>query len=194
MFWTVVLPFEITFWLFLALLVAAFVYAMRSKQTTWKVVCVAMGLALIGFIPSCIGIGLVLDNFRFGHFHHVAFDDVNDFRIERYLPTESQNIDLFKNHSGNGYRAKYEIAHADLQDYVDGMWERWGQHSAISRSDLDRPRTKYSELALPEFSDLQWSLSGEVEIYHSPVEGDGGGATYYHDVETGITLQRAGYW
>ena len=194
MFWPAVLPFEITSWLSLAFLVLAVIYAMRSKRTTWKVICVATGLALIGFIPSCIGVGLVLDNFRFGHFHHETFADVDDFRIERYLPTESHNIDLFKNHSGNGYRAKYEISHADLQAYIDAMWERWGEQSAISRSDLDRPNTKYSELVLPEFAELEWSLNGEVEVFHSPVEGDGGGATYYHNANTGLTLQRAGYW
>ena len=194
MFWPAVLPFEITSWLSLAFLVLAVIYAMRSKRTTWKVICIATGLALIGFIPSCIGVGLVLDNFRFGHFHHETFGDVDDFRIERYLPTESNNIDLFKNHGGNGYRAKYEISHADLQAYIDAMWERWGEHSAISRSDLDRPNTKYSELVLPEFAELEWSLNGEVEVFHSPVEDDGGGATYYHNANTGLTLQRAGYW
>jgi len=194
MFWPAILPFKITFWLFFAFLVSTFVYAIRSNRRTWKVVCSAIGVALISFIPSCIGVGLVLDNFRFGPFHHATFGDVNDFRIERYLPTESLNIDLFKNHNGNGYRAKYEITHSQLQNYVDDMWERWGEYSAISRSDLTEPKTKYSELALSEFTELEWSLEGEVEVYHSPVEGDGGGATYYHDPKTGVTLQRAGYW
>jgi hypothetical protein len=194
MFWPVVLPFKITFWLFLTLLVAVYIYAMKSKRTTWKVVSIAFGLALIGFIPSCIGVGLVLDNFRFGHFNHVTFDDVNDFRIERYLPTESQNINLFKNYSGNGYRAKYEISRVDLVEYVDDMWDNWGQHSAISRSDLADPQTNFSDLNLREFAELKWSLEGVVEIFHSPVEGDGGGATYFHNPKTGFTLQRAGYW
>jgi len=194
MFWPIVLPFQITIWLFLVILVAAVFYAICSKRTTWKVVCISFGLALVAFVPSCAGVGLVLDNFRFGYFQHAAFDDVNDFRIERYLPTESCDIELFKSFNGNGYVAKYEIAYGSLKGYVDGMWECWGQHSAVSHSEFQRSQATYSEMVLPEFSDLGWSLEGEVVIFHSPVEGDGGGSTYYHELETGVTLQRAWYW
>ena len=171
-----------------------FVYATRSKRTTSKVVYTAIGLTLVGFIPSCIGVGLVLDNFRFGHFHHASFEDVNDFRIERYLPPDSTNIELYKGFGGDRYFAKYEITHADLTGYVDECWERWAEYSGMPRPDLEYPPTKYFELDLPEFSNLEWSLNGEIEIYHSPVEADGGGATYYHELNTGVTLQRAYYW
>jgi len=194
MFWPAVLPIKITFWLLLAFLVLAIVYAVRSKRTTWKVSLLAIAVSFIAFIPSCMGVGMVLDQYRFGLFHHATVLDVDDFRIERFLPVESQNIDVFKFHSGNGYVARYEINRADLVSYVDGMWEEWGDRSAISRAELSKSSLGYSDRNSPQFADRDWSLDGQVDVFRSPVEGDGGGATYYHEVDTGVTLMTASYW
>lgn len=194
MFWTITQPLEITCWLVGAAFFAATVYAIWSKSLTWKFVCLLLAILPLAFIPSCIGVQYVLDEFRFGLFHHSNFDEVRDFRIERYLPPAARNIDLFKNYGGNGFRAKYQISHDELMKYLDETWEQWGERSAISRSDLARPDQSFADLELREFSDLGWALQGEVEILRSPVEADGGGATYYHDPKTGSTLQRAVYW
>jgi len=192
MFWPAVLPIKITFWLLLAFLVLALIYAGRSQRTTWKVSLLAIAVSLFAFIPLCIGVSMVLDQYRFGLFHHATFLDVKDFRIERYLPVESQNIDVFK--YGSGYVARFEIDRADLVSYVDGMWEKWGDRSAISRAELSEFSMVYSDRNSPQFAERGWSLDGQVDVFRSPVEGDGGGATYYHEVDTGVTLMTASYW
>ena len=45
-----------------------------------------------------------------------------------------------------------------------------------------------------DFQDLNWPRMINAVRFHSPVEGDGGGATYFFDPTTGITYHRAGYW
>lgn len=44
------------------------------------------------------------------------------------------------------------------------------------------------------FADLKWpALKNPIE-FHSPIENDGGGATYYFDATTDTAYHRAGYW
>jgi hypothetical protein len=38
----------------------------------------------------------VTDEQRFGVFEYTSFDDVNDFRVERYLPTAATDITIDK--------------------------------------------------------------------------------------------------
>jgi len=192
MFWPIQLPFQITCCLFVALILAALCYARWSKRSAGKIIVLTFIVSMLAFIPSCIGVGVIVDQYRFGHFEHSTYAEVNDFRIERYLPTASRDINLFKHLDGNGYRAKYMIDREDLISYIDENWEDWGEYSAISREDLARPNEEFSDGE--RFEDLGWSIDGVVEIFHSPVESDGGGATYYHHAESGQTLQFAGYW
>ena len=36
-----------------------------------------------------------------------------------------------------GHRARYSISEADLIKFLDDLWERYGQYSAIKRNDLE---------------------------------------------------------
>ncbi len=47
-------------------------------------------------IPSCVGIMAILDAQRFGTFQCNSGSEVNDFRVERYLPAKARNISLKK--------------------------------------------------------------------------------------------------
>jgi len=194
MFWPVLLPLKITCLVVGLLLAAAVLFAVLSKYSAFKVVAGAFLLCTIGFVPLCIGIQYAVDEFRFGYFEHSSFEEVNDFRIERYLPPKSRDISLFKNFGGNGYRAKYVIEESALEEYADSLWKEWGEHSSISRPKLSAHTSSISKLELPEFTDLGWVLEGDIRIFHSPVEADGGGATYYHERQSGLTFQRTGYW
>jgi hypothetical protein len=191
MFWPLVLPVQITFGLIIAfvLLATAFAPAMKWKRANTFGISSLIGC--LAFIPSCACIITVIDAQRFGVFQFDAYSDVGDFRIERYLPTNAKNITLEKHASG--HRAKYSISKSELADFLDGLWHDHGQFSAISRDDLHD-----GEFITPDafdfmFADLGWPPFNGIE-FHSPVQGDGGGATYYFDPATGTAYHRAGYW
>ena len=195
MFWTVVLPFKITFWLLAAMLLVVTLLAPRFTWRRTRTFLIGSLIAVVGFVPSLIGVHTVVNAFRFGHFQHASFSEVNDFRIERWLPPDATDISLFKNHGGNGYRARFTINEDQLIEYLDELWQAHAHHSAIQRHEFtDDGKETSGSGHFGEFQRLGWNPKPGAIIYYSPVEGDGGGATYYHDRSSGITLQRAVYW
>ena len=193
MLWPFVLPLKITFWLLAAVLVLATVFAPALNWKRVKTFWFMSLLCCLAFIPSCAGIMAVIDSQRFGVFRYdtYVYGDVNDFRIERYLPTQAKDITLEK--YAAGHRAKYSIAESELKAYLDGLWDRYGQYSAIPRDELDDGASVSVDAYDYVFADLGWPLFDGIE-FHSPVQSDGGGATYYFDPATGTAYHRAGYW
>lgn len=195
MFWPVVLPFKFTFWMLAGLVLGATVMAPAFKGKRGRTFLLSTCCALAAFIPSCIGIELIVDQFRFGQFEYLCYDDIHDFRYQRYLPATATNIKMHKHPGGNGYRACYSISEADFQSYLNELWDEYGERSAVQRggysddgrqADLDDFRFK--------FGDLGWTPWDNPVISHSPSESDGGGATYYFDRDAGTAYQSTGFW
>jgi len=193
MLWPIVLPFKITLGLLAAIVVLLTALASALKWKRGKVFGVASLVACLAFVPSCTGIMAIVDSQRFGTFQCENFADVNDFRIERYLPTQARDITL--NKCAQGHQATYSISESDLRDYLDGQWDRYGQDSASSREELnDGSRVSADAYDFQfDYDDLGWPAFDAVR-FHSPVEEDGGGAIYYFDPATGTAYHRAGYW
>ncbi|SFJ01174.1 hypothetical protein [Planctomicrobium piriforme] len=199
MLWPLVLPVKITFSLLAVLVTLLTVFRPVRKWNRGKTFVVALLSAGLLLVPSCIGIMGIVDGLRFGTFQYASFSDVNDFRVERYLPTKASDITL--NKSSMGHLAKYSISESDLKDYVDQLWKNWGEHSAISRDDLQKQRSETPsaleairsnfELA---FRRLRWPAPASLIELHSPVEPDGGGAVYFYDPMTQTGYHKAGYW
>ena len=192
MLWPIVLPFLITLG-FLAVLVV--VLTMIAPVFRWKrgpTLAISVVLACVLFIPSCTGIMRFVDTQRFGLFDYKAYADVGDFRVERFLPPEAHDITLHK--AASGHRAKYAISETDLTEYVDGLWNRYGEQSTILRDEFGEGKPVAAEVFEQEFGDLGWSPLEDSVTFHSPVEDDGGGATYYYDRKTGTAYHEAGYW
>ncbi|MCJ8331688.1 MAG: hypothetical protein MJH11_17130 [Lentisphaeria bacterium] len=76
----------------------------------------------------------MMHSFRFGVFEYQNYEEVNDFRVERYLPKVSKNITLLKTPSG--HQAKYEISNNEFHSYLDGLWDKYGERSAVKREDF----------------------------------------------------------
>lgn len=150
------------------------------------------GIAFVAFIPSCAGIMSVLDAHRFGVFQYASYKDVRDFRIERYLPPAATKITLEK--TPMGHRARYTILEADLNAYLDELWRAYGEASASSRDELGEGKPANVEEFEFAFAGLNWPPLQNALSYSSPVEPDGGGATYYFDPATSVCFHRAGYW
>jgi hypothetical protein len=202
MLWPIILPAEITFWLFAALIGFLTVRAPAWKWRRSRTFSLSLLSALLLFAPSCIGIMSIADTFRFGKFHHASFSNVNDFRVERYLPTAAADITLIKHPSG--HLARYSISESDLKNYVDDLWKKFGEYSATPREDLhehllQNPMNLAEKPWIPggierELQWGEWQVPGNSIELHSPVESDGGGATYFYDPATQTAYHRAGYW
>ena len=93
-----------------------------------------------------------------------------------------------------GHRAKYAITRSDLVSYLDARWLELGKSSAIPRGELDDGKTVSFDRIAHNFDGLGWPVLKSVVQFHSPVQADGGGATYYFDASSNTAYHRAGYW
>jgi hypothetical protein len=192
MLWPIVLPFKLTFLIILTVVTSLTLLSPLLKWKQSKVFGISFGLSCILFIPTCAGIATLLDPYRFREFKYESVGDINDFRAERYLPPLAYDITIMKNVAGN--RSKYSISENDLHKYIESLWVQFGHKSAVSREDLDRTISVTEEEIRNLFGDLGWPiLRGAVEL-NSPMEGDGGGATYFFHKESEIVYQRTSYW
>lgn len=189
MLWPVVLPAKITFWMLVALVLIA---TLTAKSKRGKVFAISVVLAVIAFVPSCVGIQAILDTQRFGTFEYADYSQVKDFRVERYLPPQAKDITL--NKYPQGYLAKYEMSEPGLKAYLDGLWDKHGRLSAYTRDQLEDGRETSHEAYAHFFKEVDWPPLKSAVVYNSPVEPDGGGATYYVDARQGVVYQHAGYW
>lgn len=192
MFWPLVLPIQITLWLLIAGVSLALVCAARFR---WNLRKTALWMVLVpgvAFVPSCCVIEWGLNTQRFGLFEHDTYAEVKDFRVERHLPPGATDIKLEKYPNRN--RAKYKIAEERLTGFLEGLWDEFGDRSAVSRDDLDIGKIVRRAQYAHFFDGLNWNLPDSAIKHATPVEPDGGGATYYYNRETGTAYHHGGYW
>jgi hypothetical protein len=192
MLWPIVLPVQLTFWIMLSMIVVSTLLAVALKWKPIRVFLGSIALAFVAFIPSCTGIMSVLDARRFGVFQYATYAEVQDFRIYRYLPVSAHSITLEK--TAMGHRAKYSISEPEMRDYMDRLWKECGEGSAIARSDLNEGEIVKRDEIEYQFRELGWTPLTNAIRFHSPVQGDGGGAEYFLDASSGTAYHRAGYW
>lgn len=192
MFWPIVLPFQITSIAMLAFVVGATLFAVVCKRKWLKTLGVSTAMACISFIPSCALIATMLDTQRFGLFEYRSFDDINDFRVQRFLPAAARNITAYKRPSG--HQAKYIISEEELRAFVDGLWRNCGDRSAISRKELDHDPSSIPNEQAFLFGGLNWPVLDDAIRLRSPVAGNGAGARYFYSRSTQTTYHDAGYW
>lgn len=193
MFWTFVLPFQITCAVLATTVVILTVFA---TPRTWSRVSAFLfftAIAFMVFIPSCTGIMLAVDAARFGDFNYATFDDIPDFRSQRYLPKAATDIQMRK--FASGYRARYRIDANLFAVYVDELWAEHGEYSAMRRGGFsDEGQPVNLDSFNHRFGDLGWSCPPNAIVYHSPNEDDGGGAIYYVDADQGLVFQSTAFW
>ena len=137
-----------------------------------------------------------IDEGRFGLFYYHQYDQVNDERVERYLPPKATRITIFKTAHGGGYVAHYLISEEDLLGYVDGLWNDYGEFSVETKEETQRFAD--SIRSEPEFEMLMSELGKQPpevkQRCSTPVGGNGAGARYYFIPETDEVYQFSGYW
>ncbi len=136
---------------------------------------------------------MAVDAVRFGDFAYASYDDIPDFRSQRYLPEVAADIRMRKH--GNGYLARFTISARDFESYLDQLWEEFGEYSSVERGGFhDDGKSVNPESFNMTFGDVGWDCPANAIVYYSPSEEDGGGATYYFDADAGVVFQRTGFW
>jgi hypothetical protein len=192
MFWSIVLPFKITFWCIAGLITLATIAAPRIKCKRLPAFLGATLLGVLAFVPSCTAVMHVIDARRFGVFEYATFDDVDDFRVERYLPPTARAITLDK--QAGGFRARFKITETELSSYLDELWENGGDRSVVKREEMSAMAVVDPKSHEHQFGDLGWPHLEDATEYHSPTAGNGAGCSIWFSPSEGIVYQRAGYW
>ncbi|MEP3479626.1 MAG: hypothetical protein ABJZ55_10295 [Fuerstiella sp.] len=193
MFWPVILPFQISCGVLLVAVVTLTALASPKSWSRGKTFLLYSAIAIIAFIPLFAGIMTAVDAVRFGDFTYGSYHDIPDFRSQRYLPEVAADITMRKH--GNGYFARYKITAQDFESYLDNLWEKYGEFSAIERGGFgDEGEPVNPQEFNMAFGDLGWDCPSNTIVYYGPSEDDGGGATYYVAVEAGFVFQHTGFW
>lgn len=193
MFWPMVLPFFITLAITAIVLVSVLTYCFSRKGRHLRLLGVVTILVIVGFIPSWMGVMVVVDLIRFGHFEYASYSDIDDPRSKRYLPEAASDIQMHRH--AQGYRARYKISKEDFDHYLDELWDKYGQYSSTERGGYWNDGQAATQQDFDsDFGSLNWESLENAIIYYSPTEDDGGGAIYYFDRDEGIAMQRTGYW
>ncbi|WP_148080025.1 hypothetical protein [Roseimaritima ulvae] len=188
MLWPIVLPSKITACVLLALVFVVTVVKWRRVPTFIGITL----LSLIAFVPSCTGIMRILDADRFGVFEYASFDNVDDFRVERYLPPAATNITVDK--YAQGFRARFTISQSQLDAYLDDVWRKYGDRSVVSRGEMLAMETVDEQSHQLYFGDLGWPYLDDANEVHGPTAGNGAGFTIWFSPSEGVAYQRGSYW
>jgi len=168
--------------------------APRFRKPRWKVLRGGICLTILLFVPSCSMIMRGLDHFRFGTFHYSTTAEVNDFRIERYLPVSATEITVVK--SPSGFAAKFKIDKTSLEQWQDELWGKWEEFAVY-------PRYQEEEVEIPEslmpflpryYGELNWPPLEKPIKYEGPRAENGAGYTIWFSESEGIAYQGAGYF
>lgn len=193
MFWTLTTPVTVTVCGLIVCIVAATLLAPRFAVKRSKAFALSIVLGALAFIPSCMGINAAIAPFRFGVFQCDGYDDVNDWRVYRYLPQGATDITLEKPAHGNGFRAKFTMSQSELEAWIDKQWVLYGDQSEVSRAEANSLWGGFDRF-MEEFSGFAEPLPTDAVQYGGPYAPNGAGFTIWYSPEQGVGYQRAGYW
>ena len=188
----ILLPVVITFFLIGGLLALTLVYLAITRRLRLKVASWVMTIGVIAFIPSCVGVQLVLADYMFGDFHYAAYEDIDVPGVDTHLPSKATNIDV-ASYPG-GYKARFQIAEADLDEWFNHTWEKARNTAADSRREKEQVSKYGVEGFEYNFEKQGWSISPATIVYNGPIKSNGAGYTIWFDAENNVTYQSVGYW
>ena len=189
MFWPFILPIQLTTCIFVTIITIATIaapYLHRRREQTFMTMFI---LGMFTYIPSCGLIMDVVDARRFGVFHYASFDNVNDPRVERYLPQAASDITLEKSYSG--FRARYRIAKPELDTYLTDFSSSNGKHSHVQDEEISKETPVDLASHNQRYGDLGWPYLNDLVDYSGKTRGN---MTVWHSTEAEIAYQEAGYW
>lgn len=193
MFWSSVLPFQITCVLMFVASILAAEYVQRRKLSQGKYGCLILLLAAVGFIPSCMAVDAALAPFRFGTFNYATSNELKDERIRYSFPDNAREITVFKRR--NGYAARFQIDQADLDSWYEEFIS-----TSTSEYSSDYPGQPPKPAALEDVSEdgmlqpIRKEVTGEWIHYNGPHAADGGGFEIWYNPASKWAIEDNASW
>ena len=199
MFWAAVLPFQITCVLVVMLWAAAVAFAPKLKITRRGAALLGPMLGVAGFIPLCLGVGLLCDAVRFGEFHYATAAEVDTPRIALWLPPAA--TDLTVDAFNSGFRARYAVDRAELDAWLDELWENSGRAEerkpdgglTLREDGFMNDEVRASRIAA-DFAGTAFVIPADAVRYEGPYAARGAGFLLWYSPSEGRVWQRASYW
>lgn len=160
----------------------------RKKSLYWA--CPLSCLVLL-LLSGALALSFV--SFWLGDSSYATYAEVGDSRLKACLPPGATEIRVHK--QLNGHLARYRVSEAELQDFLDGLWQAKGGNSAHEREQMSgEGKVPQRERFVQRFGDLGWEPLENALLYHSPSKSSGAMTTYYFDRDTGLAYHDTGYW
>jgi hypothetical protein len=196
MFAPLVLPFQITAAIFVVLWCAGALLLRTPKR-----IAVLSLASVLLFIPSCVGVMMIVDLLRYGRFEYKTTAELpHDGYIE--LPADATNITPFR--KGAGHWARFTIDTPSLRAWVDERRSlrpdldishdenEWASQN--ERPEWPRTLELNQQIFANHFPGTGWTYDPSmIQVYVSRSDR-GGGYTLWHVPSTGDTYISAGYW
>ena len=186
MFWPLILPAQITAAIVLLLATILYIVASRKKWK-WQGLVIGAVALVVSAVPIFMVTMSIADRFRFGEFSYAKFDDINDFRVERYMPEAATDITVFTR--SNGYRGKFSIGREDLETWHSQFWEEHGAGKKPSG------QASFAKNAFGQcFGKSGWVPPDDLVEFASPAAGNGAYYVIWHSDSEGTGYITGCYW
>jgi hypothetical protein len=150
------------------------------------------GLAMLCFIPSCVGIAFLVDTQRFGIAHYPNHQAIWNFHAPGSIPLQATEITIDR--FASGHRARFKISKSDLERWLDEIWRERGESSVIDRELRDQ-RSVVKAIDFPaEFGVYGWKPAAETILYSGPVSARGSSFEIWYSTEEDMAYQSCSYW
>lgn len=116
MFWSLILPTLMTAVVLPPVALFLIWFGYRKRGGSWRRYLWVPIITLFAFIPTCSGIKLIVDKFRFGEHSYNDHNEIGDFRVKRYLPSVSSNLSVYK--TASGFYATYRANESQLVEWM----------------------------------------------------------------------------
>ena len=195
MFWSAVLPFQITCVVLAVLWTAALWSAPRWRLKRWPVAIAGVAVCVVGVCPLFVVIDGLLQPFRFDVFEFATQAEIQNDHVARRIPPAA--TDLTVDDRPAGFSARYTIPEADLHDWLEREWmtARRFYESRDGRPMIgpEPPRPADPEEFARRFGALGWPMPPDTIRLDGPHAPNGSGYNVWYSPATGVAYQEAGY-
>lgn len=127
-----------------------------------------------------------------GKHNFKTLTEIDDPRIEPWLPPQAKEIALVCDRGG--HLARYKIEEDQFLKFVDSLWGS-SEDSAHKRSGMSgEGEPVSSEEVAKRFKRASWEPLENATRYYGPSQSNGAITTYYFDREAGVAYHDRGYW